>query len=98
MFDFNPGASRAIGDETHFDFRGELHAGIGFPIGADLPAHDEPLAGFPDAYMSDDDLGTVLARRVPAPANEGFDDRFLDGRRADAMRFRPPAVDAGGEH
>src|ERR1700675_3254005 len=56
---FNPRASGAVRDESHFDFGSQLHAGIGFPVGADLPAHDETLFGLPDAHMTDDRLRAV---------------------------------------
>src|SRR5580692_1924514 len=57
VLEFNARASGAVRDESYFDFGCELRARIGFPLGADLPAHDETLSGLPDAHMADDRIG-----------------------------------------
>src|SRR5271155_754262 len=98
MLEVDSRAPGAVRDESHFDFGSELHAGLGFPLGADLPAHDEALSRLPDAHVTDDHLRAILAWRVPAPAHERLDDGFLDRRIPDAVRFRPPTIDSVGEH
>src|SRR5262245_2762020 len=87
----------AFGDEAHVDLRREVHARLGLPLAIDLPTHDEARAGLPHAHVSDDGLLAVLVTRIPAPADERFDDGFDHGRFADVMRLRPPAIDLAGE-
>src|SRR6266853_6655870 len=73
MLEFHSCAAGGVGHEPYFHFGRQRDPRIRFPLSADFPAHDEPLGRLPDADMTDDRLGPVLALRVPAPAHEGFD-------------------------
>src|ERR1700681_2753672 len=98
MLEFHSCAAGGVGHEPYFHFRGQRDAGIRFPLSADFPAHDEALRRLPDADMTDDRLGPVLALRVPPAAHEGFYEGFPDRRGADAVSLRPPAIEPGGEY
>src|SRR6266700_3044046 len=98
MLEFHSCAAGRVGHEPYFHFGCQRDARIRFPLSADFPAHDEALRRLPDADMTDDRLGPVLALRVPSAAHERFYDGFPDRRAADVVRLRPPTIEPGGEY
>src|SRR5258708_17980519 len=96
MLEFHSCAAGGVGHEPYFHFGCQRDPRIRLPLRADFPAHDEALRGLPDADMTDDRLGPVLALRVPSAAHEGIYDGFPERRAADAMGLRPPAIETGG--
>src|ERR1700680_949381 len=98
MLELHSCAAGGVGHEPYFHFRRQRDSGIRLPLSADFPAHDEALRRLPDADMTDDRLGPVLALRVPSAAHEGFYDGFPKRRAADAMSLRPPAIETGSEY
>src|SRR6185312_46483 len=95
VLDVHASLAGGEGGKGNLDLRHQR--GVELPVGTDLPGEHEALGWLPLKNLAPLAFRPVAAALVPASADPGLEHHISLRRRADRLRPRPPATDAGGE-
>ena len=79
MLEFHSRAFRVLGDEPHLDLVGVVEVGLDLPVGADVPADNDPVGRLESEHASPTAFAAVGPAVVDVATDVRFEHRLGDG-------------------